>query len=237
MSPPRKPAERGADSLLPRADLLGPSGHSTDLKLNPVFPAFGTEDCSEISMIRLIAFVEADRSIVEEDATARREGLPLFEMEKHWRVGRRRSLHSLERGRKTVRGTEKIRMIEQCAKRGHSGMTRSSDPTSRRRVQHSEVTRKYGGDRNRINGIGVSFQSFDFRHDHFRQHTFFMKRVYCFLGLQSRGQHQHHGKFPDWSLAVRSRQEHRDLFSSNCDCFSGFQHRPSVPFPNAFSNP
>ena len=236
MSPPRKPAERGADSLLPRADLLGPSGHSTDLKLNPVFPAFGTEACSEISMIRLIALVEADRSIVEEDATARREGLHLFEIEKHRRVGRRRSLHSLERGRETVRGTEKFGMIEQCAKGGHSGMTRPSDPTSRRRIQHSEVTRKYGSDCNRINGIWVSFHSFHLRHDHLREHPFFMKRVYRFLGLQSRSQHQQHGKFPDWSLAVRCRQENRDLFSSNCDCFSGFQHRPSVPFPNAFSN-
>lgn len=237
MSPPRKPAERGADSLLPRADLLGPSGHSTDLKLNPVFPAFGTEDCSEISMIRLIALVEADRSIVEEDATARREGLPLFEIEKHWRVGRRCSLHSLERGRKTARGTEKFWMIEQCAKRGHSGMTRSSDPTSRRRVQHSEVTRKYGGDCNRINRIGLSCHSFDFRHDHLRQHTFFVQFSDRLLGLQSRGQHHQNGKFPDWSPAVSPRQEHRNLFSSNCDCFSGFQHRPSVPFPNAFSNP
>ncbi len=154
MLSPRKPAERGSDSLLPGSDLLESSWMTMNLEVFPVLPAPAAQDGSEITMVRLIALIQTDCAIVEVDATVRRQRFPFLQMEQHRRVGRRSTLHALERGREAARGTENFWMTKQGSESSHRGMTRSSDPTCRRRVQQPEAIGKSGNDHNRIDGIG-----------------------------------------------------------------------------------
>jgi len=233
MSASSQPAQGRRQAFLPRCGIVHPSGYLSDFKLPSILPSLGSQDRSEIAMVRLVALVESHSPVVGVESDIIGEDGPLFQIPQQWRVQRGGFFQSFEGSRETTGSPEDFRMVEQGAEGRHRIMTRTSNPPGGWRIKQSQMLRKSTRDCDRIHR---DTRRVHFSRDYFRQYSLAVKSIDRSASLQSGRQHQEEGEPPFKRLAIGRRQKEGELCALDRDGFGGFRHRQSVTFPNSFSN-
>ena len=92
---------------------MGSALNSLDGEFASISPSLAAEDGAEIPMIRLVALVKSQRSIITVKTASLRKGASVLQIPENDGMQGGRPLHSLEVARKTGSPSEKIGMVEQ----------------------------------------------------------------------------------------------------------------------------
>ena len=180
MSATGEPMQRGSEAVPPRCGIVRASLSSGDPELPVVLPPLPTKDRPEVAVVRLVAFVQPDRAVVEVDPDSLGKEVPPFEFPQHRGMDRRSPLGSLERGREAGGRAEEAGMIQNRTK-GRDGIVPcAADPSCRRRFKHTvsglDPVKQFRG--------GRSFTALRGDENHFRKDSLRMEAVGPFLRIQ-----------------------------------------------------
>lgn len=186
MSATGEPTQRGSEALPPRCGIVRASLCAGDTELPIVLPPLRAKDRPEVAVVRLVAFVQPDRAVIEVDLDSLGKGVPPFEFPQHRGMYRRSPLGSLERGREAGGRAEEAGMIENSPK-GRDGIVPcAADPSCRRRFKYTvsgrDSVKQFRGCR--------FFTAFRGDENHFRKDSLRMEPVGPFLRIQGARERQ-----------------------------------------------
>ena len=163
---------------------MGSALNSLDGEFASISPSLATEDGAEIPMIRFVALVESQRSIITVKTASLRKGASILQIPKNDGMQGGSPLHSLEGARKTGSPSEKIGMVEHRPQGGDADMARSADPSCLRRLQET-VCRGKMCKQGRWGDLSRPLRpDRDGRHDHLGENTLAMQGIRPFLCVQ-----------------------------------------------------
>lgn len=201
-----------------------PRGH----EFLAIYPSLLAQDGSEIAVVRLVALVEADCTMVGIESHPFRQSRPNFQIPEYRGVEWRRPLDSLKGRGKTYRRAEEIRVIKEGPDRRHPRMSRSHNPTGRRIFKER---RSFGDFRQQGRGIVNSRTPRNESRDHLWENSFRMQWCGPLPGMQSPVEHQQQG-MPLHASPVGKRHAHRRPID-----FNQLFHTSAVADPVSFTNP
>ena len=82
MSVACQPTECPTEACLPEPRIIRSALAPRDREFHPFVPSLAAKDGSQISMIRLIALIDPDRSVIKAQADAAWQGGPAFKLQK-----------------------------------------------------------------------------------------------------------------------------------------------------------
>lgn len=180
MSATGEPTQRGSEALPPRCGIVRASLCAGDTELLVVLPPLRAKDRPEVAVVRLVAFVQPDRAVVEVDPDSLGNGLPPFEVPQYRGMDRRCPLGSLERGREAGGRAEEAGMIENSPK-GRDGIVPcAADPSCRGRIKYTVS----GRDPMKQFRRRRFFTAFRGDENHFRKDSLRMEAVGPFLCIE-----------------------------------------------------
>ena len=217
-----QPSERGAETRVPRSRVMRSSRTAGDPEFPAILPSLAPKDSTEISMIRLITFVQTDRAVVEVEPRISWKNRPFLQTLQNRRMQGRGSLDSFEGSREADSFSEDPRVVENRIQCRHGGMTGSDDPSRGMNVKQSEPFGENRNERCRIwqgASKGNSFTKNGCR-DHLRQDSLGVKFSHRLCDIKIVGQYEQKGVTSRAFHAVTRRQRHADRrFSRPNDLF------------------
>jgi len=213
---------------------MGSALNSLDGELAPITPSLATEDSAEIAVVRFVALVESQSSIIEVKSAPFRKGPSLLQIPQDRGLKGRLPLRSLEGAGKTGSASEKIGRVQHGPHGGDAVMARAADPSSfgcfqdtvylgkiRKQGRRSELSTSLRRDRGG-------------RHDHLREDPLGMQGIRPWLRLEFT-KHKKQGVASGTFRGITFRKPHTDMSDSR-PCFPRY-HLRNITRPEPLSNP
>jgi len=230
MSPCGKPLKCRSKSCIPRRGIVGPSRRADNLEFPALLPFPAAEDSTEVAVVRLVTFVQAQRAVVKEDPCRLRQERAFFQTAQDRGMKRWRPLDSFKGGRETGGFSKGFGMVKNNIHRGDGRVAGSRNPAADGMFQQTKLFANHPQALCRRDACSLQGRDKDFR-----KHSSGVKPFHSFPAIQAGIENQQQRITPPATRFIAARENETNRCITRLNDF--FPHPESITAFTNSSNP